>query len=190
MMFLKKIFSAQSNEKKYKYEIIPFFILIVIYSVIMIILSHFKNTNIIAGIICILFIFQLILFFIRLICVADNREISKFKNNEIKMKFPSIKVDFKDIMLWVEKSDIPDTIYVKSILGKRFIIEISFETKGFRRKFINKTIWFDDVRITTLEKFKEIIEINQILDVNNYIEIEAITEFNNPKLFYEMLKKW
>ena len=59
MMFLKKIFSAQSNEKKYKYEIIPFFILIVIYSVIMIILSHFKNTNIIAGIICILFIFQL-----------------------------------------------------------------------------------------------------------------------------------
>ena len=156
----------------------------------MIILSHFKNTNIIAGIICILFIFQLILFFIRLICVADNREISKFKNNEIKMKFPSIKVDFKDIMLWVEKSDILDTIYVKSILGKRFIIEISFETKGFRRKFINKTIWFDDVRITTLEKFKEIIEINQILDVNNYIEIEAITKFNNPKLFYEMLKKW
>lgn len=189
MIFLKKFFSAQSTEKKYKYEIIPFVLLTVLYSVIVIILNLLENTNIILFIIYVLFIFQLVLLFIRLTCVADNRKILRFKNNEIKMKFSSIKVDFKDIMVWLEKSVIPDTLYVKSVLGKRFIIEISFETTSIRGKFINKTIWFDDVRITSIGKIKEIIEKNQILDMDDNIEIEAITEFNDPKLFYEIFKK-
>ena len=189
MIFLKKFFSAQSKEKKYKYEIVPFCFLTIFYLFIGIILNLFENTNIILFVIYVLFIFQLVLFFIRLTCVADNRKILKFKNNEIKMRFSSIKVDFKDIMVWLEKSVVPDTLYVKSVLGKRFIIEISFETKRIRGEFINKTMWFDDVKIASFEKIEEIIQINQILDIDNNIEIEAITEFNDPKLFYEILKK-
>ena len=73
------------------------------------------------------------------------------------MRFSSIKVDFKDIMVCLEKSVVPDTLYVKSVLGKRFIIEISFETKRIRGEFINKTIWFDDVKIASFEKIEEII---------------------------------
>lgn len=188
MKFIKKIFSAQSNEKKYKNEILPFLILTIFYILLCFILNTFKGTNIILFIIYVVFLYQLVLFFIRLTYVSDNKEIYKYKTGDIKFKFTSIKISINEIILWLESSKIPDILYVKSTLGNRYIIEVGFETNKVRGEFVNKTIWFDDIKINSIGCFKELIKINQLLDFNDCIEVEAITEFNDPKLFYNIIK--
>lgn len=187
MKFIKKFFSAQSKEKKYKNEILPFFILTIFYIILCCILNFFNGTNVILFIIYVVFLYNLILFFIRLSCVSDNKKIYKYKKGDIRFKFSSIKISINEIIFWLESSKIPDTLYLKSYLGNRYIIEVSFETNKIRGEFVNKTIWFDDIKINSMEYFRELVEINQLFDSNECIELEAITEFNDPKLFYNII---
>ncbi len=189
MKFFKKIFSVQTNEKKYKYEILPFCILTIFNIIVCFILNFFSGTNIILLIIYVIYLYQLVLFFIRLTCVMDNKKTYKYKLGVVKFKFSSIKISIDEIILWLESSKIPDTLYVKSSFGNRYIIELGFETNGIRGKFVNKTIWFDDIKVSSIEYFKELIEINQLLDFNQCIEVEAITDFSDPKLFYKIIQE-
>lgn len=190
----KHLFTGYSEEIHFKKELITLFS-IILYNIILIILIDLLKLNnyfiirLILAMSLIFTFFLIILCFIRIIKISDNRDYLKRKNNEVRYKFKPKLYNIEDIKLWLEKYDIPDIIFVKSTDNKHYDIQITFDMKERRGPFINRKFMIDKQEYSDIDELIKLLYDYKIIDDNDTVCVEALIDKNNPELFANILKQ-
>ncbi|MCM1197224.1 MAG: hypothetical protein NC310_09190 [Roseburia sp.] len=127
-----------------------------------------------------IYILIIIIIFIVNKCVSSNDSIKKFKYRPVNLKYD-------DVMLWLEKENVPNTLYLKGTKKEFIKLEIQFSTIGKNGPFVDKGIFLDNKEFT-------IDEIRIALKEEIYLEdqqciLMGYTENNDPSLFLKVLEE-
>ncbi|MDE6660744.1 MAG: hypothetical protein K2J93_02830 [Anaeroplasmataceae bacterium] len=166
-------------------------ILAIIAGVILIIVAIVENTihfswpkpvSYVYGIcLCILFVYIVIV----LILILVNKCVPSLEKP--KCKYEPLKINFDDIMIWLEKANVPETLYLKGKTVEYIQLEVQFATIGKNGSFVDKGFYLNDKELS-LESIKEELTEALFIEEGNCILLE-ITEHNDPKLFLKVLKE-
>lgn len=126
-----------------------------------------------------IYIFIIIIIFIVNKCVSSS--------DSFKFKYKPLNLKYDDVMLWLEKGNIPDTLYFKGAKKEVVKIEIQFGTIGKNGPFVNKCILLDNKELTLDEISKELKE--EIYLEENQCILLGYTENNDPNLFLKVIKE-
>ena len=190
LKLFKWLFSKTSKSKKYKPEIILYCYLITISAIVIFIVNIIGVPDIVNKILSWAVLIQWALVIpsaFRIFDIADHNEKLKIMSGKRKFNFKPVKYNLSDIEKWLSLSQFPDTIYVKGTDGKIVIIEVSFEVNGKSGPFVDKAIFINDIIMNTLDDAKQTISTKCIIE-NDSLSLLAITEFNNPKFFANILE--
>lgn len=179
------------TEKSYKTECLIFIGFVILLALIAIITntkSCPKWLEVIFSIITLLEIVILIPFSIaRMYSISNNREMNSFKKGQTKYKFSYKEYLGEEIIFWVKNAIEPDTLYVTSVDGKHYIIEVVFATIGKMGPFVDKGYCIDKNEVSENDLLSFIVK--QLLDSRGLVKVDAITEKNNPILFEKTLSE-
>lgn len=179
------------TEKSYKTECLIFIGFVILLALIAIITntkSCPKWLEVIFSIITLLEIIILIPFSIaRMYSISNNREMDSFKKGQTKYKFSYKEYLGEEIIFWVKNAIEPDTLYVTSVDGKHYIIEVVFATIGKMGPFVDKGYCIDKNEVSENDLLSFIVK--QLLDSRGLVKVDAITEKNNPILFEKTLSE-
>lgn len=163
--FLYEIFTADTDSTSYKKVTLNFLLASIAPIVLFFICNLIPIGNVFRFILLIpmfTFIWMLLMFFVRLIHVSDNKVLINIKRKGYKFKYKPIDLSIQDFEFWLKNAEVPETIYVKSKKGINYKFEISFEVKGKNGPFYNKEFYLDDNKIN---------DINECLRIFNELEI-------------------
>ena len=163
--FLYEIFTADTDSTSYKKVTLNFLLASIAPIVLFFICNLIPIGNVFRFILLIpmfTFIWMLLMFFVSLMHVSDNKALINIKRKGYKFKYKPIDLSIQDFEFWLENAEAPETIYVKSKKGINYKFEISFEVKGKNGPFYNKEFYLDDNKIS---------DINECLRVFNELEI-------------------
>lgn len=179
------------TDKSYKAECLIFIGFIILLSLIAIIAntkSYPKWLEVIFRIITLLEIIILIPFSMaRMYSISNNRKMDSFKKGQTKYKFNYKEYLGEEIIFWVKNAIEPDTLYVTSVDGKHYIIEVVFATIGKMGPFVDKGYCIDKNEVSENDLLSFIVK--QLLDSRGLVRVDAITEKNNPILFEKILSE-
>lgn len=82
--------------------------------------------RVISSICCLIIVILFIILLVKLSVISDNCDKLNFKSGTKKIKYASIKVKYEDVKFLLENALMPETLYVKSINGNNYIIDVSF----------------------------------------------------------------
>lgn len=188
----KWLFASKSESKKYKYEIILICYLLTI-STVMVFLSNAEILcSAINRMLCIAALAQCFLLFIpciaRLFDISDYNERIKVMTGRKVFKFEPLLCEIPKIEEWIINASIPDTLYLKGNKENNVVIlSIVFGTKGKNGPFINKQILINDKEVKDIIGIREEID-NTCMINDGCVYLLAVTEYNDPKFFYKILK--
>lgn len=174
---VKDILSVKTDEKKYKPTIISF--IVVILSLCALIgISNFIPVILLSRFIMVCltaFCFYIIIAFIsKMIFISENIEKQRVKNKIYEFKFDSVSINIDDFCIWLYKYSAPEQIIIK--LNEEYhYVEISYDTKGRRGKYINRNTYFDDVA-TKVEDIEKLIKLK-----SNSGKIEVFETYDHQK---------
>lgn len=126
-----------------------------------------------------IYILVIIIIFIVNKCVTSN--------DSYKFKYKPLNLKRDDVMLWLEKGNVPDTLYFKGAKKAVVKIEIQFGTIGKNGPFVNKRILLDNKELTLDEIGKELKE--EIYLEESQCILLGYTENNDPSLFLKVLEE-
>lgn len=191
MKFFRRIMTIKITDKSYKAECLIFIGFIILLSLIAIIAntkSYPKWLEVIFRIITLLEIIILIPFSMaRMYSISNNRKMDSFKKGQTKYKFNYKEYLGEEIIFWVKNAIEPDTLYVTSVDGKHYIIEVVFATIGKMGPFVDKGYCIDKNEVSENDLLSFIVK--QLLDSRGLVRVDAITEKNNPILFEKILSE-
>lgn len=135
---------------------------------------YIKNIVLVA-----LFIYLLVILFMIIVnkCVPSE--------SKPKFKYEHLKVSYGDILFWLEKADVPDTLYLKGTAAKFIKLEVQFATIGKNGPFVNKEIFLNDKELP-LDIIDNELKKVLFLEENSCVVL-GYTENNDPKLFLNVL---
>ena len=139
--FLYEIFTADTDSTSYRKVTLNFLLASIAPIVLFFICNLIPIGNVFRFILLILmftFIWMLLMFFVSLMHVSDNKALINIKRKGYKFKYKPIDLSIQDFEFWLENAEAPETIYVKSKKGINYKFEISFEVKGKMDHFIIK----------------------------------------------------
>lgn len=180
--FLYEIFTADTDSTSYKKVTLNFLLASIAPIVLFFICNLIPIGNVFRFILLIpmfTFIWMLLMFFVRLMHVSDNKTLINIKRKGYKFKYKPIDLSIQDFEFWLENAEVPETIYVKSKKGINYKFEISFEVKGKNGPFYNKEFYLDDNKINDI---KECLRILYELDIiyNDRIKVFETFDRNSP----------
>lgn len=182
--FLYEIFTADTDSTSYKKTTLNFLLASIAPIVLFFICNLVPVRNIFRFIILIpifTFIWMLLMYFVRLMHVSDNKNLINIKRDGYKYKYKPIDLSIQDFEFWLENAEAPETIYVKSKKGINYKFEISFEVKGKNGPFYNKEFYLDENKIDTIDCcIKTFIEL-EIIN-KNIIKVYETFDRNSPEI--------
>lgn len=183
----KNAFSVQTDETEYKPTILTYLFLIVFIGV-MIVISNFIPIIVLSRFIIVsltaLAFYLTIAFFSKMIFISENIEKERVKKGIYEFKFDSFFIEFEDLKKWLYKYTAPEQIIIKLNEDYHYV-EISYDTKGRRGKYINRKTYFDDVKTTT-EDIERIIKMNS---KDGKIEVFETYDHQNPQLLVNEIRE-
>lgn len=183
----RKVFSVQTDETKYKPTVLSYLIVVTFIGA-MIVISNYIPIVVLSRFIMVsltAFAFYLtISFFSKMIFISENIEKRRVKNGAYEFKFDSIFIEFDEFKKWLYEYSAPEQIIIKLNEDYHYV-EISYDTKGIRGKFINRKTYFDDVE-TKIEDIERIIKTNS---KNEKVEVFETYDHNNPRLLVDEIKE-
>ena len=183
----KDVFSVQTDETKYKPTVLSY-IIFVAFLVIVITISNFIPILLLSRFIMVsltaLVFYLTIAFISKMIFISENIEKQKVKNKLFVFKFDSIFIEYDDLKKWLYNYSAPEQIIIK-LNDEYHYVEISYDTKGRRGKYINRNTYFDD-RETKVEDIIRIIELNC---KNAKIEVFETYDHQNPNILIDEIKE-
>ena len=142
----KDVFFVQTDETKYKPTVLSY-IIFVAFLVIVITISNFIPILLLSRFIMVsltaLVFYLTIAFVSKMIFISENIEKQKVKNKLFVFKFDSIFIEYDDLKKWLYNYSAPEQIIIK-LNDEYHYVEISYDTKGRRGKYINRNTYFDD----------------------------------------------
>lgn len=182
--FLYEIFTADTDSTSYKKVTLNFLLASIAPIVLFFICNLIPIGNVFRFILLIpiyTFIWMLLMFFVRLIHVSDNKDLINIKRKGYKFKYKPIDLSIQDFEFWLKNAEAPETIYVKSKKGINYKFEISFEVKGKNGPFYNKEFYLDANKIDTIDCcIKTFIEL-EIIN-KNIIKVYETFDRNSPEI--------
>ena len=180
--FLYEIFTADTDSTSYKKVTLNFLLASIAPIILFFICNLIPIGNIFRFILLIpmfTFIWMLLMYFVRLMHVSDNKALINIKRKGYKFKYEPIDLSIQDFEFWLENAETPETIYVKSKKGINYKFEISFEVKGKNGPFYNKEFYLDDNKINDIN---ECLRIFYELDIiyNDSIKVFETFDRNSP----------
>lgn len=188
----KRLFATETKEIKFGIELTILFSLLFLIGapwLIIELLDLMEVTLLRVGVIIfdLALLYLLYLSIVRIDSISDNRHRLRAKQGLIKYKYSPQKYHYKDILLWYEKIDIPDKLYVLTESEERFILEVDFELDGRKEELDEKIMMIDDEEFNNIKDIeKKLFELG-IIDNDNMITIESLSDNNDPKLFKNVL---
>lgn len=187
--FLYEIFTADTDSTSYKKVTLNFLLASIAPIVLFFICNLIPIGNVFRFILLIpmfTFIWMLLMFFVSLIHVSDNKALINIKRKGYKFKYKPIDLSIQDLEFWLKKAEVPETIYVKSKKGINYRFEISFEVKGKNGPFYNKEFYLDDNKINDIN---ECLRIFYELDIiyNDSIKVFETFDRNSPNIIISII---
>ena len=188
--FLYEIFNADTDSTSYKKVTLNFLLASIAPIVLFFICNLIPIGNLFRFILLIpifTFIWMLLMFFVRLMHVSDNKTLINIKRKGYKFKYEPIDLSIQDFEFWLKNAEAPETIYVESKKGINYKFEISFEVKGKNGPFYNKEFYLDDNKINDIN---ESLRIFHELDIiyNDSIKVFETFDRNSPDTIISDLK--
>ena len=182
--FLYEIFTADTDSTSYKKVTLNFLLASIAPIVLFFICNLIPIGNVFRFILLIpmyTFIWMLLMYFVRLMHVSDNKALINIKRKGYKFKYKPIDLSIQDFEFWLKNAEAPETIYVKSKKGINYKFEISFEVKGKNGPFYNKGFYLDDNKINDINECLRIFyELEIIYD--DSIKVYETFDRNNPEI--------
>ena len=187
--FLYEIFTADTDSTSYKKVTLNFLLASIAPIVLFFICNLIPIGNVFRFILLIpmfTFIWMLLMFFVSLMHVSDNKALINIKRKGYKFKYKPIDLSIQDFEFWLQNAEVPETIYVKSKKGINYKFEISFEVKGKNGPFYNKEFYLDDNRINDIN---ECLRIFYELDIiyNDSIKVFETFDRNSPDIIISII---
>ena len=187
--FLYEIFTADTDSTSYKKVTLNFLLASIAPIVLFFICNLIPIGNVFRFILLIpmfTLIWMLLMFFVSLMHVSDNKALINIKRKGYKFKYKPIDLSIQDFEFWLQNAEVPETIYVKSKKGINYKFEISFEVKGKNGPFYNKEFYLDDNRINDIN---ECLRIFYELDIiyNDSIKVFETFDRNSPDIIISII---
>lgn len=182
--FLYEIFTADTDSTSYKKVTLNFLLASIVPIVLFFICNLIPIGNVFRFILLIpmfTFIWMLLMFFVRLMHVSDNKALINIKRKGYKFKYKPIDLSVQDFEFWLKNAEVPETIYVKSKEGINYKFEISFEVKGKNGPFYNKEFYLDDNKINDINECLKIFYELEII-YNDSIKVYETFDRNKPEI--------
>ena len=183
----KDVFKVQTDDIRYIPTILSYVIITLIIGVV-IAISNLIPIALLAGFIMVfltaLVFYLTIAFFSKLIFISENIEKKRMKEKKYKFKYDSIFVKFDDLIKWLNVYSAPEQILIK-LKDDYHYIEISYDTKGRRGKYINRKTFIDDIE-TRVEDIEKMIESNCS---DGKIEVLETYDHQNPNLLIDEINE-
>ena len=183
----KDVFKVQTDDIRYIPTILSYVIITLIIGVV-IAISNLIPIALLAGFIMVfltaLVFYLTIAFFSKLIFISENIEKKRIKEKKYKFKYDSIFVKFDDLIKWLNVYSAPEQILIK-LKDDYHYIEISYDTKGRRGKYINRKTFIDDIE-TRVEDIEKMIESNCS---DEKIEVLETYDHQNPNLLIDEINE-
>lgn len=184
---IKDILSVKTDEKEYKSTILSF-VLVILCVGALIAISNYIPIVLMSRFIAVgltAFGFYLtIAFFSKLIFISENIEKFKIKNGNYKSKYKSVFITFEDMSNWLLNYSAPEQLIIK-VNGKLYYIEISYDTKGRRGKYVNRKTYLDDVETNP----SDILSFFNKNNGNDSIEVLETFDHNSPQILVEEIEE-
>lgn len=180
--FLYEIFTADTDSTSYKKVTLNFLLASIAPIVLFFICNLIPIGNVFRFILLIpmfTLIWMLLMFFVSLMHVSDNKALINIKRKGYKFKYKPIDLSIQDFEFWLENTEAPETIYVKSKKGINYKFEISFEVKGKNGPFYNKEFYLDDNKINNINECLRIFYELEII-YNDVIKVFETFDRNSP----------
>lgn len=182
--FLYEIFTADTDSTSYKKVTLNFLLASIAPIVLFFICNLIPIGNVFRFILLIpmfTFIWMLLMFFVRLMHVSDNKNLINIKRKGYKFKYKPIDLSIQDLEFWLKNAEAPETIYVKSKKGINYKFEISFGVKGKNGPFYNKEFYLDDNKINDINECLKIFYELEII-YNDSIKVYETFDRNKPEI--------
>lgn len=180
--FLYEIFTADTDSTSYKKVTLNFLLASIAPIVLFFICNLIPIGNVFRFILFIpmfTFIWMLLMYFVSLMHVSDNKALINIKRKGYKFKYKPIDLSIQDFEFWLQNAEVPETIYVKSKKGINYRFEISFEVKGKNGPFYNKEFYLDDNKINNINDCLRIFNELEII-YNDGIKVFETFDRNSP----------
>ena len=180
--FLSEIFTADTDSTSYKKVSLNFLLASIAPIVLFFICNLIPIGNVFRFILLIpmfTFIWMLLMFFVSLMHVSDNKALINIKRKGYKFKYKPIDLSIQDFKFWLKNAEVPETIYVKSKKEINYKFEISFEVKGKNGPFYNKEFYLDDNKINNINECLRIFYELEII-YNDVIKVFETFDRNSP----------
>lgn len=187
--FLYEIFTADTDSTSYKKVTLNFLLASIAPIVLFFICNLIPIGNVFRFILLIpiyTFIWMLLMFFVRLIHVSDNKDLINIKRKGYKFKYKPIDLSIQNFEFWLKNAEAPETIYVKSKKGINYKFEISFEVKGKNGPFYNKEFYLDDNKINDINECLRIFYELEII-YNDSIKVYETFDRNSPDIIISII---
>ena len=182
--FLYEIFTADTDSTSYKKVTLNFLLASIAPIVLFFICNLIPIGNVFRFILLIpmfTFIWMLLMYFVRLMHVSDNKALINIKRKGYKFKYKPIDLSIQDFEFWLKNAEAPETIYVKSKKGINYKFEISFEVKGKNGPFYNKEFYLDDNKVNDINECLRMFNELEII-YNDGIKVFETFDRNNPEI--------
>ena len=180
--FLYEIFTADTDSTSYKKVTLNFLLASIAPIVLFFICNLIPIGNVFRFILLIpmfTLIWMLLMFFVSLMHVSDNKALINIKRKGYKFKYKPIDISIQDFEFWLKNAEVSETIYVKSKKGINYKFEISFEVKGKNGPFYNKEFYLDDNKINNINECLRIFYELEII-YNDGIKVFETFDRNSP----------
>lgn len=180
--FLYEIFTADTDSTSYKKVTLNFLLASIAPIILFFICNLIPIGNVFRFILLIpmfTFIWMLLMYFVSLMHVSDNKALINIKRKGYKFKYKPIDLSIQDFKFWLKNAEVPETIYVKSKKGINYRFEISFEVKGKNGSFYNKEFYLDDNKINNINDCLRIFNELEII-YNDSIKVFETFDRNSP----------
>ena len=187
--FLYEIFTGDTDSTSYKKVTLNFLLASIAPIVLFFICNLIPIGNVFRFILLIpmfTFIWMLLMFFVSLMHVSDNKALINIKRKGYKFKYKPIDLSIQDFEFWLENAEAPETIYVKSKKGINYKFEISFEVKGKNGPFYNKEFYLDDNKINDINECLRIFYELEII-YNDGIKVFETFDKNSPDIIISII---
>ena len=187
--FLYEIFTGDTDSTSYKKVTLNFLLASIAPIVLFFICNLIPIGNVFRFILLIpmfTLIWMLLMFFVSLMHVSDNKALINIKRKGYKFKYKPIDLSIQDFEFWLKNAETPETIYVKSKKGINYKFEISFEVKGKNGPFYNKEFYLDDNKINDINECLKIFYELEII-YNDSIKVYETFDRNSPDIIISII---
>ena len=191
-------YSALTEEVIYRNEIIRFFTIIALSTLIFTLNIIIQNDVSLIYILIILRVinftivvnsfFLIIISFSRLINISDNKEILLKKQGKYKFKYPAVKYELQDIIMFLKYSKYPGDLYVKSEDGDYYNIKLTMDYNSKTRVFFDPRYYINEQEYRNIEVLINFIYKITLVDKDGMVSVLALEEGNDPILLKNALE--